>query len=159
MRACAQVFRQRDEEFLDILDAVRQGEDVKPALDKLSTICSRPLTLQNGIEPTHLFATNSSVARINEDRLARLQPPAALLLRALDVEIPDRKANEGDRKQLSNVRSPPHALLSVATCVATPPCAGASCAPADPAAPLGRYRPPACAPGPMPARQPSTSRS
>lgn len=100
------MFRQRDQEFLDVLDAVRQGEHVQPALDKLARICSRPLTLKNGIEPTHLYATNANVARINEDRLQRLQPPAALILKAVDKELPLHSANAGDKQQLHNVRSP-----------------------------------------------------
>ncbi|GAB4819356.1 hypothetical protein N2152v2_006402 [Parachlorella kessleri] len=96
------VWRQRDQEFVAILNDIRHGRG-GDALQRLVQRCSRPLRDRgDGIKPTQareeprqqgqlmygqLFARNADVDRVNDAELAAL-PGAAVLCKALDsVEV------------------------------------------------------------------------
>lgn len=67
----AQVFRQKEQAFVDILNAVRVGNGAD-AIRQLVAACRRPLGECNGIQPTQLFGKNADVDRVNNEALGRL---------------------------------------------------------------------------------------
>eukprot|EP00667_Euglena_gracilis_P007781 EG_transcript_7857 len=66
-----EVFRQRDQQFVSVLNKVRMGEVDQEVMDLL-TYC-KSVQFLDGVEPTLLFPLRSQVARINESRLASLE--------------------------------------------------------------------------------------
>ncbi|KAL1740872.1 DNA repair and recombination protein pif1 [Schizophyllum fasciatum] len=66
------VFRQRDNEFIDILSAMRLGELEQAHVDKLRSL-SRPVVYPDGIEPTYIFPLRAEVESCNNSRLAQLE--------------------------------------------------------------------------------------
>lgn len=71
------VFRQSDEEFATLLDAIRMGRDkeARRALRRLVRVCGRPLQERQGVRPTQIFSRNKLVDDINATELARLAGP------------------------------------------------------------------------------------
>lgn len=67
-----QVFRQSDDEFIDILGAVRAGTAPEGMLRALLARCARPLEMDDGILPTQLFTHRADVDAINAKQLASL---------------------------------------------------------------------------------------
>ncbi len=69
-----QVFRQADQLFVGLLNAIRCGSDVeaRAALRYLRTVCQRPLDESDGIRPTVLFGRKAPVQARNERELAAL---------------------------------------------------------------------------------------
>ena len=65
------VFRQADEEFVGILNDLREGRG-QNALSVLQRRCMRPLPSSDGIIPTELYARNADVDAVNSNELARL---------------------------------------------------------------------------------------
>ena len=67
-----QVWRQRNPEFVRILNDIRTGNG-KGAIQELLQQCSRPLPEQNGVKPTQLFSRNADVDTVNAEELRALQ--------------------------------------------------------------------------------------
>ena len=66
------VYRQKDAEFLSLLDAVRDGRNGKKAIRRLVALCGRPLDVTSGIKPTQIFSRNKDVDDMNTQELAKL---------------------------------------------------------------------------------------
>lgn len=66
------VFRQADEEFVSVLNNLREGRAAN-AFQLLSQRCMRPLTWDSGVKPTELFARNKDVDEVNARELGRIQ--------------------------------------------------------------------------------------
>ena len=79
-------FRQQDDEFLGILNAIRAGKVQEKHKIPLRTRWKKPVESDN--EPTRLFTHNLDVDRINAERLAELQGERA------EYEMEDVKGNE-----------------------------------------------------------------
>ena len=67
-----QVWRQRNPEFVRMLNDIRTGNS-KAAIQELLQRCSRPLPEQNGVKPTQLFSRNADVDTVNAEELRALQ--------------------------------------------------------------------------------------
>eukprot|EP00195_Chlamydomonas_chlamydogama_P005406 CAMPEP_0202891832 /NCGR_PEP_ID=MMETSP1392-20130828/1784_1 /ASSEMBLY_ACC=CAM_ASM_000868 /TAXON_ID=225041 /ORGANISM="Chlamydomonas chlamydogama, Strain SAG 11-48b" /LENGTH=735 /DNA_ID=CAMNT_0049575693 /DNA_START=1492 /DNA_END=3696 /DNA_ORIENTATION=+ len=82
------VFRQKDGDFVTLLDDIRYGRNVAAALEKLQRLCCRPLVLQDGIKPTQLYSRNKDVDDVNSSELAKLpgQPVAYSSLDDVDLD-------------------------------------------------------------------------
>lgn len=72
MLHCVQVWRQRNPEFVRMLNNIRTGNG-KGAIQELLQQCSRPLPEQNGVKPTQLFSRNADVDTVNAEELRALQ--------------------------------------------------------------------------------------
>lgn len=66
-----QVFRQKDNHFVELLNELRRGE-ITPAAKQALTRLSRPLPHNDGILPTELFPLRAEVDRANAARLSAL---------------------------------------------------------------------------------------
>ncbi|CCH46403.1 DNA repair and recombination protein [Wickerhamomyces ciferrii] len=90
-----QVFRQKENEFVELLNCLRLGE----VSDKMSTLfksLSREITYEDGIQPTELFCTRYEVDQANTKRLQKL-PGKYQEFEAID------SGNEFQRKALDNL--------------------------------------------------------
>ncbi|KAH9004248.1 hypothetical protein EDB86DRAFT_2887630 [Lactarius hatsudake] len=65
------VFRQRDQAFVDILNAMRWGQMSKDSISKLHQL-SREIVYGDDIEPTELYPTKNEVEDANDTRLAQI---------------------------------------------------------------------------------------
>ncbi|CCM00349.1 uncharacterized protein FIBRA_02379 [Fibroporia radiculosa] len=65
------VFRQKDQGFVDMLNAMRFGRLVPETVSKFRKL-SRPVMYEDGIEPTDLFPTRREVDNANHHRLSKL---------------------------------------------------------------------------------------
>jgi ATP-dependent DNA helicase PIF1 len=70
-----EVFRQRDQEFVNVLESIRHGQVTPQALELLQKRVGAKLDCSDGIEPTQLYARRAQVSNINEKRLAQLPGP------------------------------------------------------------------------------------
>ncbi|KAK9860394.1 hypothetical protein WJX84_000183 [Apatococcus fuscideae] len=101
-----QVWRQRDQQFVSILDRLRQGgPEGAQAVQELTSICQRPLPATNGVKPTQLFSRNADVDRVNTQELEALQGETVEMPGRDDVALgaldEDSSGNaEGRRQQL-----------------------------------------------------------
>ncbi|KAG8978081.1 hypothetical protein FRC05_011197, partial [Tulasnella sp. 425] len=68
------VFRQKDQNFVDILNKMRVGELEKSAVEQFKRL-NRPLWYDDGIQPTQLYPLKSQVERANNERLNELPGP------------------------------------------------------------------------------------
>ncbi|KAF2073656.1 hypothetical protein CYY_005041 [Polysphondylium violaceum] len=66
------VMRQRDLEFIDVLNNLRVGEKNDKIVNFLLDRCKRPLDVTNGVLPTKLYSTNASVDEENSAALEQL---------------------------------------------------------------------------------------
>ncbi|KAG7099570.1 hypothetical protein E1B28_001400 [Marasmius oreades] len=66
-----QVFRQKDQQFVNILSAMRVGSLSDDQCEMLSRL-SRPLVYSDGIEATELYPTRAEVDACNQQRLKKL---------------------------------------------------------------------------------------
>jgi len=66
------VMRQRDLEFIDILNNLRVGKKNDQIVQFLLERCKRPLDITNGVLPTKLYSTNASVDEENSAALEQL---------------------------------------------------------------------------------------
>lgn len=67
-----QVFRQRNPEFVRMLNDIRTGNGTV-AIQQLLKQCTRPLPEQHGVKPTQLFSRNADVDTVNAAELKALQ--------------------------------------------------------------------------------------
>lgn len=81
---CLQVWRQRNPEFVRMLNNIRSGNG-KAAIQELLQQCSRPLPEQNGVKPTQLFSRNADVDTVNAEELRALQGEEVCFLYYLGI--------------------------------------------------------------------------
>ncbi|PRW56986.1 DNA helicase ATP-dependent [Chlorella sorokiniana] len=99
-RVLTKVWRQSDQTFVSILNAVRFGDN--SAAQRLFQQCRRPLAERDGIKPTQLFSRNADVDRVNAQELAQL-PGSPQLCQAQDtVEVAAPADEEEQRQGLSH---------------------------------------------------------
>ncbi|TFY61108.1 hypothetical protein EVG20_g7185 [Dentipellis fragilis] len=67
-----QVFRQKDKEFVGMLNGMRFGQLSPETITRFRGL-ARPVTYDDGIEPTELYPTRREVELANHDRLDRIQ--------------------------------------------------------------------------------------
>ena len=79
MKALTQVYRQRDDSFVKILERMRRGEVSNGDIETLQQ-CDRPVEYADGIEPVSLYPSKAEVANINAERLAMLTSPVQIYL-------------------------------------------------------------------------------
>lgn len=79
MKALTQVFRQRDDSFVKILERMRKGEVRTEDITALQR-CARPVEYPDGIEPVSLYPSKVEVAQINAKRLKELESPVQIYL-------------------------------------------------------------------------------
>lgn len=99
--ALTSVFRQRDPEFVDMLNEMREGR-LTPASIRNFQALSRELDNTDGIDATELFPTRAEVERANNSRMARLKGQIREF-RAEDTGTVDDQTRE---KILSNCMAP-----------------------------------------------------
>lgn len=92
------VFRQADEEFVSVLNDLREGR-ASNAFRLLQAKCMRELPPGMGIKPTELFARNKDVDTVNQREMARLQAPDGQeMYRSLDTVFSDAQ-KEAEARQ------------------------------------------------------------
>mmetsp|Transcript_17077 Transcript_17077/g.40751 ORF Transcript_17077/g.40751 Transcript_17077/m.40751 type:complete len:541 (-) Transcript_17077:190-1812(-) len=67
----SKVFRQKDPEFVSILNDIRRGSG-SSAIPALLSKCQRPIREANGVKATQLFSRNVDVDKVNSSELAAL---------------------------------------------------------------------------------------
>ncbi|KAA6419235.1 MAG: DNA repair and recombination PIF1 [Trebouxia sp. A1-2] len=82
------VFRQRNPEFVRMLNDIRTGNG-RTAIQQLLQLCTRPLPEQNGIKPTQLFSKNADVALEGEEFLALSNSKINIKFQAFDQAVMD----------------------------------------------------------------------
>ena len=92
------VFRQSDEDFVTILNDLRQGRGER-ALAALQQQCARPLPEVHGIKPTELYSRNADVDNVNTRELAFLdfQPETFTSVDSVHTAEEKRAASAFDR--------------------------------------------------------------
>ncbi|KAF8656392.1 hypothetical protein AX16_002577 [Volvariella volvacea WC 439] len=85
------VFRQKDQQFVDMLNSMRFGQLTPAAINAFSKL-SRKVQYDDGIEPTELFPTRKEVTNSNESRLRQL-PGKPLEYQASDLQGRDPDGN------------------------------------------------------------------
>ncbi|KAL4244571.1 ATP-dependent DNA helicase PIF1 [Abortiporus biennis] len=85
------VFRQKDQAFVDMLNAMRFGLLAPATVVKFKGL-SRPVVYEDGIEPTDLFPTRKEVDNANSERLSKLPPPVHTY-QSQDVPGHDERGN------------------------------------------------------------------
>lgn len=86
----SRVFRQKEQKFVDMLNAMRFGRLDKAAIQAFQSL-SRPLRYEDGIGPTQLYPTRSEVDSANKTKLASL-PGDGIRYPATDT--PGRDSND-----------------------------------------------------------------
>lgn len=95
-----QVFRQQNNEFVDILQDIRTGRVAQQTLDFLRTKCERPLPPNEfGIRPTILHSRNRDVTRDNLAELRQL-PGDLQIYESIDKVARERGAPKWAENQL-----------------------------------------------------------
>ena len=79
MKALTQVYRQRDDSFVKILERMRRGETTAEDVRSLQQ-CNRPVRYPDGIEPVSLYPSKAEVASINAERLKLLETPVQIFM-------------------------------------------------------------------------------
>ncbi|KAG8887622.1 hypothetical protein FRB98_009290 [Tulasnella sp. 332] len=77
-----QVFRQKDQDFVDMLNEMRFGHLSDKSVKRFKTL-SRNIRYDDGIEPTELFPRREDVERANKARMNQLQGKR-VILRSID---------------------------------------------------------------------------
>ncbi|KAI0666295.1 hypothetical protein C8Q78DRAFT_984565, partial [Trametes maxima] len=86
-----QVFRQKDQAFVNMLNAMRFGKLHPEAVTAFRNL-SREVHYDDGIEPTELYPTRAEVESANSSRLNKL-PDNPILFRARDLPGRDEKGD------------------------------------------------------------------
>ena len=118
-RFASAVFRQADEDFVTILNDLREGRG-QSALAALQQRCSRPLRCAHGINPTELYARNADVDAVNTQQLEKLPNPL-LEFKAHDsiVSAEQQKLEErdGDADRATDAKIRQQTVRAIAHCV------------------------------------------
>ncbi|KAG8984659.1 hypothetical protein FRB94_010972 [Tulasnella sp. JGI-2019a] len=80
-----QVFRQKDQDFVDMLNEMRFGGLTDKSIKRFKAL-SRPIRYDDGIEPTELFPRREDVERANKARMNQLKGKR-VVLRSIDGGI------------------------------------------------------------------------
>lgn len=105
----SQVFRQRDESFINMLNEMRFGRLSPESIQRFRAL-SRPIHYDDGIEPTELFPRREDVERSNHNRIQALNTEGFSYVAADGGTIQDDIQRE---KLLSNFMAPKHMSLKV----------------------------------------------
>ncbi|KAL0953746.1 hypothetical protein HGRIS_014925 [Hohenbuehelia grisea] len=101
------VFRQRDQEFVDMLNEMRFGRLTERSIAKFRSL-SRPVVYEDGLLPTELFPRREDVERSNHTRMSQLQGQEQVF-KALDGgTIQDEQQRT---KMLANFMAPARLVL------------------------------------------------
>ncbi|PRW58054.1 ATP-dependent DNA helicase PIF1 [Chlorella sorokiniana] len=84
----SKVFRQADNEFVEMLARIRSGDCPRDKLSHLLRTCQRPLPVEDGILPTKLYTHREDVDALNAQQLRAL-PGEARRFVAQDAGSPD----------------------------------------------------------------------
>lgn len=85
------VFRQKDQEFVDMLNAMRYGDLDEKTIKRFAGL-SRPVVYHDGIEPTELYPTRREVEEANHSRLNQIQS-VSKVYEAQDTAARDKNGN------------------------------------------------------------------
>ncbi|KAF8647713.1 hypothetical protein AX16_006549 [Volvariella volvacea WC 439] len=96
------VFRQSDQEFVDMLNEMRFGRLSQQAISKFKSL-SRPLAFEDGLDATELFPRREDVDKSNSTRIARLNTQEMHFV-AVDAGVIQDPAQR--EKILSNMMAP-----------------------------------------------------
>lgn len=91
-----QVFRQKDNSFVEMLNCLRLGE-ITDSMARSFRELSREVYYEDGIEPTELFCTRNEVDQANSKRLRQL--PGQLQI----FDADDIAGTDSEKKSLENV--------------------------------------------------------
>lgn len=84
------VHRQKDKDFLDILNAVRENRITKELLDRLNSRAGAPSTrLKDGSEPIRLTTHNARADEVNSRKLAELDGEPAEFVAEIEGDFPE----------------------------------------------------------------------
>ncbi|GAA5862115.1 hypothetical protein JCM1840_001648 [Sporobolomyces johnsonii] len=103
-----QVFRQKDTEFIDMLNEMRFGKLSQESIKKFSSLSREPA--YNGIEPTELFPMRHQVEHANQNRLKALQGEA-VTFKADDWALNRTASQMKDDPYLKNFMAPETLVL------------------------------------------------
>uniref|UniRef100_A0A060THB6 ATP-dependent DNA helicase PIF1 n=1 Tax=Blastobotrys adeninivorans TaxID=409370 RepID=A0A060THB6_BLAAD len=107
-----QVFRQKgDQNLIDILGAIREGKVSNEIVNQLKQL-ERPVTYDDGIEPTELYALRNEVERANAQRLDRLGGPS-FVYDAVDTGTQVKYAEEGKKTMFDDMMAPKRLVLKL----------------------------------------------
>ena len=81
-----EVFRQSDQKFVEVLNAIRQGKG-EEAITFLSNNCMRPLPDDDGIKPTELYPYNKDVDEINNKEIKKLAGADVISIAADSTQV------------------------------------------------------------------------
>jgi len=92
-----QVFRQKDERFIEMLNNMRIGELTQENINMIRKL-DRPLNIPNGLTPVMLFSKRDEARRENARRLAALPDNKMHTYEASDWGITDQNKKDLDKK-------------------------------------------------------------
>ncbi|GAA6019588.1 hypothetical protein JCM10207_006936 [Rhodosporidiobolus poonsookiae] len=109
-----QVFRQKDTEFIDMLNEMRFGRLTQESIKKFYAL-SRTPSYPVGIEPTELFPMRSEVDRANENRLRALRGEEHIFLSDDGPKDPNQDPSKPPRNKsvLDSFMAPEKLVLKV----------------------------------------------
>ncbi|KAF7292554.1 ATP-dependent DNA helicase PIF1 [Mycena indigotica] len=100
-----EVFRQKDPEFLRVLEEIRVGVASQATIDKLQSL-SRPLDTKHGIKPIELYPMRKDVEARNNWLIAELKGGETMSFAAQDsIHIADKEAGEKMLEQIVALKS------------------------------------------------------
>ena len=99
------VFRQKDKEFIELLDSVRLGVTSEAQFDKLNSRFVSGFMASEGMPHITLSSTNRIADGINTRRLSELLPPEFSYSGRLEGDFPERTLPGAD-DSLSQARGP-----------------------------------------------------
>ncbi|KNZ80122.1 DNA repair and recombination protein pif1, mitochondrial, partial [Termitomyces sp. J132] len=103
------VFRQSDQDFVDMLNEMRFGRLSQKSIAKFKSL-SRPIDYEDGLAATELFPRREDVDRSNTERINRLHTDEAHFISIDGGMIQDENQKQ---KILSNFMAPRHLTLRV----------------------------------------------
>jgi ATP-dependent DNA helicase PIF1 len=118
------VFRQTDDEFLRLLDAIRTGKRTSSlaALKRLVELCSRPLPAHahGGVMPTQIFSRNKDVDDMNAVEMAKLVNGQVVFKARDEVTVEPHLKHPGNERALGDALSKLKRFEFFRDCLAVP---------------------------------------
>lgn len=103
------VFRQRDQDFIDMLNEMRFGQLSPKSVQKFKQL-ARPIRYEDGLEATELFPRREDVDRSNSGRLSRLNTQAEEYAAKDGGSLKDLNQRQ---KMLANFMAPERIVLRI----------------------------------------------
>ncbi|PFH51817.1 hypothetical protein AMATHDRAFT_114475, partial [Amanita thiersii Skay4041] len=103
------VFRQRDQEFVGMLNEMRFGQLCSRSIEKFRSL-SREIVYEDGIEATELFPRREDVDRSNTSRMSRLHTQAQVFKAKDAGNLQDQNQRQ---KMLANFMAPESLTLRI----------------------------------------------